>query len=136
MRVRKFRSLALALGACSSALGTTDTPATPTPSGEPSVAPSPASPSGPAEGFPIEAFAGLGDEPVSDALAAELQEVLDESADGDGLTATLITPQGTWTGATGFAARDRAMVPNDQMSIAHITQTIVAAQVMQLVEAG
>ena len=28
------------------------------------------------------------------------------------------------------------MVPNDQMSIAHITQTIVAAQVMQLVEAG
>jgi D-alanyl-D-alanine carboxypeptidase len=28
------------------------------------------------------------------------------------------------------------MVPNDQMSIAHITQTVVAAQVMQLVEAG
>ena len=28
------------------------------------------------------------------------------------------------------------MVPHDQMSIAHITQTVVAAQVMELVEAG
>ena len=33
-----------------------------------------------AHAFPIEAFADLGDEPVSAALAAELQEVLDESA--------------------------------------------------------
>ena len=69
-------------------------------------------------------------------MAAELQEVLDTSANGDGLTATVITPEGTWSGATGLAAGDRAMVPNDQMSITHITQTIVAAQVMQLVEAG
>jgi D-alanyl-D-alanine carboxypeptidase len=69
-------------------------------------------------------------------LAAELQEVLDASANGDGLTATLITPEGTWSGATGFAAGDRAMVPNDQMSIASITKTLVAAQVMLLVEAG
>ena len=86
--------------------------------------------------FPTAVFAGLGDEPVSDELAAELQEVLDTSANGDGLTATLITPEGTWNGATGFAAGDRAMVPNDQMSIASITKTLVAAQVMQLVEAG
>ena len=78
----------------------------------------------------------LSDEPVSDTLAAELQEVLDRSANGEGLTATVISPAGTWRGATGFAAGDRAMVPNDQMSIAHITQTVVAAQVMQLVDAG
>lgn len=87
-------------------------------------------------GFPTALFAGLGDEPVSDELAAALQEVLDTSANGDGLTAALITPQGTWSGATGFAAGDRAMTPNDQMSIASITKTLVAAQVMQLVEAG
>ena len=86
--------------------------------------------------FPTALFAGLGDEPVSDELAAELQGVLDLSANGHGLTATLISSQGTWSGATGFAAGDREMVPNDQMSIAHITQTVVAAQVMQLVEAG
>ena len=87
-------------------------------------------------GFPTAVFAGLGEEPVSDELAAELQEVLDASAGGDGLTATLITPEGTWSGATGFAAGDRAMSPDDQMSIASITKTLVAAQVMQLVEAG
>ena len=86
--------------------------------------------------FPTALFAGLGDEPVSDELAAELQEVLDASANGHGLTATLISPQGIWNGATGFAAGDRAMVPNDQMSIASVTKTLVAAQVMQLVEAG
>jgi D-alanyl-D-alanine carboxypeptidase len=81
-------------------------------------------------------FAGLGDEPVSDELAAELQEVLDTSANGDGLTATLITPQGTWSGASGFAAGDRAMSVDDQMAIGSVTKSIVAAQVMQLVEAG
>ena len=86
--------------------------------------------------FPTAVFAGLGEEPVSDELAAELQAVLDASANGDGLTATLITPEGTWSGATGFAAGDRAMSPDDQMSIASITKTVVAAQVMQLVEAG
>ena len=104
---------------------------------EPSVAPvASAAPSASAAPFPTELFAGLGDEPVAGELAAELQEVLDTSANGDGLTATLITPEGTWSGATGFAAGDRAMVPNDQMSIASITKTLVAAQVMQLVEAG
>jgi D-alanyl-D-alanine carboxypeptidase len=87
-------------------------------------------------GFPIAVFAGLSEEPVSAELAAQLQEVLDTAADGDGLTATVITPGGTWSGATGFAAGRRAMTPDVQMSIASITKTLVAAQVMQLVEAG
>ncbi|MEO6350540.1 MAG: serine hydrolase domain-containing protein [Candidatus Limnocylindrales bacterium] len=86
--------------------------------------------------FPVALFAGLSDEPVSDELAAELQDVLEMSAEGAGLTAAVITPKGTWSGATGLAAGDRAMVPNDQMSIAHVSQTLVAAQVMQLLEAG
>jgi hypothetical protein len=130
---RRFAiALVLRLVGCSPATPRgSETPA----SVEPSVVPASASPSETAEVFPTEVFAGLGDEPVSDELAAELQRVLDASANGDGLTATLITPQGTWSGATGFAAGDRQMVPNDQMSIAHITQTVVAAQVMQLVEA-
>lgn len=123
--------IALAGGACTSSGTPTSTPV------EPSVAPvASASPDAPAEGFPTAVFAELSDEPVSDELAAELQEVLDRSSNGDGLTATLITPRGTWSGATGLAAGDRAMVPNDQMSIASITKTLVAAQVMLLVEAG
>jgi D-alanyl-D-alanine carboxypeptidase len=123
------------LAGCSSAGPTV----TSSPAATASPAPTPAAqalPSTKADAFPTEVFAGLGGEPVSDELAAELQEVLDRSANDDGLTATVISTAGTWSGATGFAAGDRAMVPNDQMSITHITQTIVAAQVMQLVEAG
>src|SRR3954451_7041172 len=71
--------------------------------------------------FAVDAFAGLDEEPVSEELAGKLQDVLDRSARGDGLTAALISAQGTWTGATGLAAGRRAMVPEDQMSIAHIT---------------
>ncbi len=100
------------------------------------MAPASASPSRSTEAFPTEVFAGLGDEPASDEFAAELQEVLDDSANGDGLTATLITPTGTWSGASGMASAERAMAPNDQMSIGSITKTVVAAQVMQLVESG
>jgi D-alanyl-D-alanine carboxypeptidase len=86
--------------------------------------------------FASEVFAALGDAPVSDALGAELQGVLEASANGVGLTATVIGPSGTWSGATGMATAEREMVPDDQMSIGHVTQTIVAAQVMKLVEAG
>jgi hypothetical protein len=101
-------ALVVTLAGCSPA--TTEGPA----SVEPSEAPvASASPSQSAESFPIDVFAGLGDEPVSDALAAELQEVLEESANGDGLTAAVISPQGTWNGATGLAAGHRPMVPND-----------------------
>lgn len=127
-------TLVIALAGCApTAPSGSKTPASVEPS-EASVAS--ASPSAPVTTFPTEVFAGLGEEPVSDELAAELQEVLDASANGAGLTATLITPEGTWSGATGFAAGDRAMRPDDQMSIASITKTLVAAQVMQLVEAG
>lgn len=86
--------------------------------------------------FPTELFTALGDEPVSNELATELQAVLDRMSDGHGIAATLITPQGSWSGATGFATTDRRMQPDDQMSIASITKTVVAAQVMQLVEHG
>jgi len=132
-------TLVIALAGCASTTSGTQTTASvePSVSVEPAVsAVASASSSESAAGFPTAVFAGLGEEPVSDALAAELQEVLEMSANGDGLTATLITTEGTWNGATGFAAGDRAMVPNDQMSIASITKTVVAAQVMQLVEAG
>jgi D-alanyl-D-alanine carboxypeptidase len=126
-------ALVVTLAGCASNPGRTD-PAVSVGSSVASVAS--ASPRAPAASFLTAVFAGLGEEPVSDELAAELQEVLDTSADDHGLTATLITPQGTWSGATGMAVADRAMSPDDQMSIASITKTLVAAQAMQLVEAG
>ena len=126
-------ALVVALTGCAPTSSGTGTPA----SVEPSVASvAPVLPSEAAAAFPTAVFAGLGEEPVSDELAAELQAVLDASANGNGLTATLITPAGTWSGASGMATAERAMVPDDQLAIASITKTIVAAQVMQLVEAG
>lgn len=86
--------------------------------------------------FPTAAFAGLGQEPVSDVFAAELQAVLDAAADGHGLTAAVISPYGAWNGATGMATNERAMVPDDQFAIASVTKSLVAAQVMQLVDDG
>jgi D-alanyl-D-alanine carboxypeptidase len=135
-RVNAIRALCLvlllALASCASDQASSGLPAPSTPSGSRTSTTMVATE---ADRFPTAVFAGLGDEPVSDELAAELQEVLEMSAGGDGLTATLITPQGTWSGATGMAAGHRAMRPHDQMSIASITKTLVAAQVMQLVEA-
>jgi len=125
-------ALVLALAACTP----TPTNGEPSPSAEPSVSSAAPSPTEQAHAFPVESFAALGDAPVSDELAAELQAILETSANGTGLTATVISAQGTWSGATGLAAGDRAMVPNDQMSIAQITTSLVAAQVMQLVESG
>ena len=86
--------------------------------------------------FPHAVFAGLGEEPVSAETAADLQGVLDAVGDGDGIVATVITPNGSWSGATGFAAGVRAMRPDDQLGIASITKTFVAAQVLQFIEAG
>ena len=125
-------TLAIAIAGCAPTSSGTETTAL----DEPSAALTSVPPAESTETFPTEVFAALGDEPVSDDLAAELQAVLDTSADGHGLTAAVISPHGTWSGATGLAAGDRAMVPNDQMSIANITVTLVAAQVMLLVEAS
>jgi D-alanyl-D-alanine carboxypeptidase len=137
MRTRRGRVWALALVATLAACAPATDDAKTAPSVRASATPVASASQGEAEeAFPTETFAGLSTKPVPDELAAELQEVLDNSANGDGLTATLIAPEGTWSGATGFAAGDRAMRPDDQMSIASITKTLVAAQVMQLVEAG
>jgi D-alanyl-D-alanine carboxypeptidase len=86
--------------------------------------------------FPTHAFADLRDEPFDATTATLLQRVLDAAAGDAGVTATLMTADGSWTGAAGTADGVRPMRPQSQMAIGSITKTIVAAQVMQLVEAG
>jgi D-alanyl-D-alanine carboxypeptidase len=86
--------------------------------------------------FPTHAFAYLRDEPIDAVTASLLQRVLDAAAGDDGVTATLMTADGSWTGAAGTADGVRPMRPESQMAVGSITKTIVAAQVMQLVEAG
>ena len=118
------------------------TPATPSGSETPaSVEPSEtpiasASPSEAAEAFPIEAFADISEDPVSRKTAAELQATLNDMAGGAGVSVTLMSADGTWSGATGKADDVRDVTVDDQFAIASTTKSIVAAQVMQMVEAG
>jgi D-alanyl-D-alanine carboxypeptidase len=94
------------------------------------------SPTGPPPPFPTDAFADLAERRVSDKLAATLHATLEEAADGHGVTATVMSAEGTWTGAVGHAEGRTPMPPDAQMAIGSVTKSIVAAQVMQLVEAG
>ena len=76
------------------------------------------------------------EDPVSDEAAAEFQAALNDMADGAGMAATVMTADGTWSGATGKADDVRDVTVNDQFAIGSVTKSIVAAQVMQMVEAG
>ena len=141
---RHGRWLALAavlmLGACTSAREA-DVPASATPVSSasgvtaPSDAPTPTGSVGSA--FPIEAFADISEDPVSGSEAAAFQEILDEMAfNGAGMSATVMTADGTWSGATGSADGVHDVRVDSQFGIASVTKSVIAAQVMQLVEAG
>ena len=86
--------------------------------------------------FPTEAFAALRDDPVPEEMAAKFQAVLAGMAGDGGITATVMTPDGTWSGAVGKADGVHDVAVDSQFGIASGTKPIVAAQVMQLVEAG
>ena len=91
-----------------------------------------------AAGFPIATFAAISEDPVTEELAAEFQAALalHDVADGGGMSATVMTAEGTWSGTTGKADGVRDLQVDDQFAIASITKSVVAAQVMLMVEAG
>ncbi len=101
----------------------------------------PAAPTEPAEqatDFPIAAFAAVSDDPLPEELAAKLQVALavHDVSDGGGMSATVMTAEGTWSGTTGKADGVRDLLVDDQFTIASITKSVVATQVMLMVEAG
>ena len=116
---------------------TATSPATTAPVEMPAATAKPTPTASTAALFPTEAFAALTDDPVPAELAANLQETLERwGSDGAGVSATIISPHGTWSGAAGMASGDRDVTVDTQFSIASITKAVTAAQVMQLVEAG
>ena len=123
--------LPLLLGACSG-------PTQMNPQGQPPSAPSQETMSRNVQpsASTTAAFARLAEDPVPEDEAAELQGTLADAAGTSGVTATVMSASGTWTGAAGRAAPRHRMRPDAQMAIGSITKTIIAAQVMQLVEAG
>ena len=88
--------------------------------------------------FPTSAFAAISEDPVPDELATRLQAALanHDVTGGGGMSATVMTPEGTWSGTTGKADGVRDLRVDDQFTIASITKPVVAAQVMLMVEAG
>ncbi len=89
MRARHGRSLGLAallaLGACtSSPEATNEAVRSPTDRGA---------------AFATAVFADISEERVSDQVAAEFQAALKEMAGGAGMAATVMSPDGTWSGA-------------------------------------
>jgi CubicO group peptidase (beta-lactamase class C family) len=133
-RVSAF-ALVVALAGCTS----NPDAATTTPSVEPSVAPvSSPSPTEEASAFPIEAFADISEDPVSEKEAADFQAILTDMAasNGAGMSATVMTAYGTWSGATGSADGVRDVRVDSQFGIASVTKSVIAAQVMQMVETG
>lgn len=90
--------------------------------------------------FPAAAFADISEATVSAEAAAALQSILDgaipEDGSAGGITATVMSANGSWSGAVGTADGIRDMRPDDQMAVGSVTKSVVAAQVMQLVEAG
>jgi len=88
----------------------------------------------------VDAFSHISSDPVSQDRAAEFQATLEQMSrqtGGAGMSATVLSPEGTWSGAVGKAdASGRKVGIRDEFGIASVTKSIVAAQVMQLVEAG
>lgn len=121
-------SLVLLVTACS-----------PSPSAERATATTPPSPSMSPAGFPVSAFADISADPVSKERAEEFQAVLSEMSrrfGGAGMSATVLSAAGTWSGAVGKADSSRAVGIDDQFAIGSVTKSLVAAQMMQRVEAG
>jgi D-alanyl-D-alanine carboxypeptidase len=89
-----------------------------------------------AEAFPTAAFADISEGPVSEEVAAKFQAALNDMAGGGGMAATVMSLDGTWSGAAGKADGVRDVRFDDQFAIASVTKPVIAAQVMQMVEAG
>jgi D-alanyl-D-alanine carboxypeptidase len=86
--------------------------------------------------FPTAAFADLREGPVAEEVADEFEAILNDMAGGGGIAATVMSPDGTWSGAAGKADGVRDVRVNDQFAIGSVTKSVIAAQVMQMVEAG
>ncbi len=123
----------LLVAACGSSrpASTTSTTATTAPPGSTESA-------GQAASFPNERFAAISEDPVTLKLADKLQAGLatHDVTGGGGMSATVMTAEGTWSGTTGKADGVRDLQVDDQFAVASITKSVVAAQVMLMVEAG
>jgi D-alanyl-D-alanine carboxypeptidase len=83
--------------------------------------------------------------PFSAATSRALQEVLtgavanytqSHAVGVPGITAAVLSDQGSWTGAAGTGGDGARLTPNAMMAVDSITKTFIAAEVMRLAAAG
>lgn len=74
--------------------------------------------------------------PVSDELAHQLQATLDQNRQTPGAAAGLITPQGSWFGASGVAnlSTGKPVQASDLFQIGSITKSFTATTILKLAE--
>jgi D-alanyl-D-alanine carboxypeptidase len=129
----------LALGLVITLAGCAPTPADTEPdiAAEPSSPrAAPPSPKGTTATFPAAAFADISGDPVPQDVATEFQAALRETAGRAGVSATVMSPDGTWSGTAGKADGVRDVRVDDQFAIGSVTKPLIAAQVLQMVEGG
>lgn len=115
-------------------------------SGSAAEAPGPSRGATASTSFPAGAFADISGKPVSDEVAAtfhaalrsmyELQGAQNGVPGRGGMSATVMSADGTWSGAVGKADGLRDVDIDSQFGIASVTKSVIAAQVMQMVEAS
>ncbi len=123
----------IALAGCASTVASTSTTR---PAATSTTQPATPSTTQPDTSFPTALFAAIREDPVSEDVADELLAILNDKADGSGVAATVMSADGTWSGAVGKADGVRDVEVDSQFAIASITKSVIAAQVMQMVEAG
>ncbi len=93
----------------------------------------------PVEPFPVRAFADISADRVLVKHALAFEDAIEETSErlgGAGISATVLSPVGTWSGAVGMADARRLLDVDDKFAIASVTKSLQAAQLMRLVEAG
>ena len=135
------RPLFAALGTAIALAGCTGTPGTSAPTHGTAVAASAAmSPHATASAaYDLGMFPALPTAELPPTTVAKLQSVLDQSAPNavPGITATvLVAGVGAWSGAAGTTDGTTPMEGSAQFGIASLTKTVIAAEVLSLVESG
>jgi CubicO group peptidase (beta-lactamase class C family) len=130
--VRSLALLALAgsLAACGTAVATPTSAPTATPAPIATPVASPSSPS---------AWDEPNDAALPDATVSSLQAMLDGWVSGReviGLSAAVVSPEGSWASAAGVDAAGTAIKPTSAFAIASTTKTFVAAEVLLLASQG
>ena len=88
---------------------------------------------------PSPAWAAPNEAALPNATVSKLQGLLDGWASAHGvigLSAAVVTPTGSWAGATGVDSAGTAIKPTSAFSIAEITMTFVGAEVLLLASEG